>query len=109
MKYLKKIKTARYPAGLEWWLLRKIPLILIVGTCIPVLLNLSIRMGLYSHANLHHAQQVAYADLMSVAIVLTFWMAVFTVTLGCLVVIVMKGPAYTADAYPVEDYDRPGP
>lgn len=31
-----------------------------------------------------------------------------TLAIGCVVVLIMKGPRYSADSYPVQDADRPG-
>lgn len=31
-----------------------------------------------------------------------------TLAIGCVVVLIMKGPRYSADSYPVEDAERPG-
>jgi hypothetical protein len=45
--------------------------------------------------------------LTSVAIL--YWTIVFTVVLGCLIVVIAKGPAYVADAYPLPDADAPRP
>ena len=33
--------------------------------------------------------------------------AVFTVTIGCIIVVLMKGPAYVADAYKLDDSEQP--
>jgi hypothetical protein len=38
---------------------------------------------------------------------LLYWTIVFTVVLGCLIVMIAKGPAYVADAYPLPDADAP--
>jgi hypothetical protein len=38
-----------------------------------------------------------------------YWTIVFTVVLGCLIVMIAKGPAYVADAYPLPDADAPLP
>jgi len=42
-----------------------------------------------------------------VGLMILFWTALFTVAIGAFVVMVMKGPAYVADAYPLSDSDRP--
>ena len=39
----------------------------------------------------------------AVATVVTVWTAAFTVAIGCLIVMIMKGPAYVADRYPLID------
>jgi hypothetical protein len=35
------------------------------------------------------------------------WTVAFTVALLCVIVLIAKGPAYVADAYPLIDSDRP--
>jgi hypothetical protein len=40
-------------------------------------------------------------------VVATVWTAVLTIAIGCFVVVVMKGPAYVADRYPLQDADEP--
>jgi len=48
-------------------------------------------------------------DIIAIAMAVTVWTAVLTVAIGCFVVIMMKGPAYVADAYELEDSERPRP
>ena len=43
----------------------------------------------------------------AVAAVVLHWTVLFTVAIGCSIVIVMKGHAYVADAYPLSDRDTP--
>ena len=38
---------------------------------------------------------------------ITAWTAVFTIAIGCTIVMLMKGPAYVADRYPLSDADEP--
>jgi hypothetical protein len=40
-------------------------------------------------------------DYMMLGVVVLHWALVLTLTLGCFIVRVMKGPAYVADAYPL--------
>jgi hypothetical protein len=40
--------------------------------------------------------------------VLLHWTLVLTVAIGCVIVIVMKGPAYVADGYPPPGREPPG-
>ena len=52
----------------------------------------------------HKTQTFEYA-LMGLAIFhLTM---VLTVAFGCVIVMIMKGPQYTSDSYPVQDAERP--
>ena len=58
-------------------------------------------------AGMDAAKRVTTVDIFAFATVLTFWTAVFTVAIGCVVVHIMKGPAYVADAYPVSHASKP--
>jgi len=42
-------------------------------------------------------------DYTMVGVVMLHWTLALTVALGCLIVRMMKGPAYVADAYPFPD------
>jgi hypothetical protein len=42
-----------------------------------------------------------------VGVVVFHWTAVLTIAIGCVVVIVMKGPAYVADGLAVSHSDQP--
>jgi hypothetical protein len=46
---------------------------------------------------------VKLIDYVSIATGLTFLTAILTVSIGCILVKIMKGPAYVADAYPLPD------
>ena len=46
-------------------------------------------------------------DILAIATVITVWTAVFTVAIACVVVWLMKGPGYVADAYDLSDADEP--
>jgi hypothetical protein len=55
--------------------------------------------------SLEHYLQTA--KIVSFAIALTAVTAIFTVAIGCVIVWVMKGPAYVADPYPLQDSEEP--
>jgi hypothetical protein len=46
-------------------------------------------------------------EIIAVSLAITGWTAVFTVAIGCVAVWIMKGPAYVADRYELEDADTP--
>jgi hypothetical protein len=109
MDYFKKLHNRREPPGLERKLLRKLPMVLLGSTAVPLLLSVGgrwfppegTRQELYKYAT--------SVDIFAISLGLTLWTAVFTVAIGCIVVVVMKGPAYVADAYPLEGRpDRQG-
>lgn len=108
MNVLRKMPgSRREPPGLEWVILRRLPLALLLGTAIPAALYLY--ASLYPDPALGETVEkyLSGVGIASIATVLTVWTAVFTVAIGCAVVWIMKGPAYIADGYPLSDADRP--
>lgn len=107
MNWLKKIPgSQRAAAGLEWAIWRKLPLIFVAGTVLPLagLVLLHLMMEVTTAADARWLQMAGYV----VAGVLFFhWTMVVTVGIGCLLVMVMKGPAYEADSYIVSHSDQP--
>ena len=53
------------------------------------------------------AKAVLSVDIFAIATAFVSWTAVLTVAIGCVVVAIMKGPAYVADPYPVSHSNRP--
>lgn len=97
----------RAPAGLEWVLFRRLPRIAIVGTALGALAVLAARLafgptGANDETRLLHMVEIATASLL-----VLHWTVVFTVAIGCVIVILMKGPAYVADGYELPDRDAP--
>ena len=45
--------------------------------------------------------------LIVIGLVILIWTLVLTVTIGCIIVWLMKGPAYVADGYDVSHSDKP--
>lgn len=101
--------SVRSPAGLEWAVWRKLPLITAVGTVLPLLLlgasrwlSPDVAEGFRDPASLRF-------EFVLIGVVLLHWTLVLTAAIGCAIVILMKGPTYTADSYPMPDADRPAP
>lgn len=110
MKYLQKLPGfQRSPAGLEWRIWKRLPLIFLAGTALP-LLACAIAYGMNqlepSAAGDRAVEQFFYAML---GTVLLHWTLVATLAIGCVIVMIMKGPAYVADAYwlPSSRSDKP--
>ena len=108
MKLLRKLPGhRRSPPGLERKIWRKLPAALLASTLIPLFA--------YLYASFYPAPAIgetvekylAGVGIAAVATVITAWTAVFTVAIGCVVVMLMKGPAYVADAYPLSDSEEP--
>ena len=105
-RYLKRLHDRCEPPGLEWTILRRLPKALLIGTSIPVALSVIVRL-LPPAEDVDPAKAILTVDIFSFATAITFSTAVFTVAIGCVVVAIMKGPAYVADAYPVAHAPRP--
>ena len=98
MWFLRKLHSRREPPGLEWAILRRLPGIAAAGVVVPVLVAVGNRWFPPADA-VDAAKQAMTVDILAFAVGLTALTAVFTVAIGCITVIVMKGPAYVADAY----------
>jgi hypothetical protein len=104
MNYFNKLKGfQRSPAGLEWQIWKRLHIILAAGTVLPLLAS----AGAYVLDGLEPATQNARAVeqffYVMVGIVVLHWTLVLTLAIGCAIVMLMKGPAYVADAYPMEE------
>lgn len=108
MKLFNRLHGRLVPPGRELLILRKLPRIGLVGTLIPVALSFLVRV-LPPQPGVDVAKHIRSVDIFAIATTITFWTAIFTVAIGCVVVHIMKGPAYVADPYPVEHADRPDP
>lgn len=97
------------PAGLERKILRLLPKVLLVGTTVIALPSLVVRVWSMSDAPYLVAKLLKTVDIYTFSLLATFWTALFTFAIGALTVMVMKGPAYVADAYPLIDSDAPRP
>lgn len=101
MKYLNKLSGFTQSAsGFEWTLLKKIPQIFFLSGLVPC----AIMLKLYLMNDVLDGEQskIVYQCL---GVLFSIWFFVGTVVIGCIVVIIMKGPAYVADPYelPKED------
>ena len=100
--------TVRTAPGPERVILKKLPLVLLGSIVVPLLVSLGSRLFPPDEAVVDVEKYHTTVDILALAGMVTVWTAVLTVAIGCFVVVVMKGPAYVADAYPLEDSDRPG-
>ena len=95
------------PYGVEQSILRRLPSIALAGSVLPgiALFALWLTQGPQATA----AQQRDFWQLayMVLGFVILHWTLVLTVAIGCVIVMIMKGPTYVADAYPVSHSDQP--
>ena len=106
MNLFTRLHGRREPPGLEWRILRKLPKVTLVGLLMPVALAILVRI-VPPGPGINIAKHIKSVDIFAIATAITFFTAVFTVAIGCIIVYIMKGPAYVADAYPLQHSDRP--
>ncbi len=99
----------RTPYGVEWRLLRLMPTFLLAGTLLPALAALAGRFIITGHTAAALARNIQLFDYMLIGLVIFIWTAALTVTIGCIIVWLMKGPAYVADGFEVSHSDQPKP
>lgn len=99
--------TLRSASGLEWRIWRKLPLIALVGTLVPALLWVVLDWSLDAENSTVHARWLLTASYVAWGAVIFHWTMVLTLAIGCAIVMVMKGPGYVADAYPLSHSDSP--
>lgn len=97
------------PAGLERVILRRLPRVLWLGTLLLAGVSLLARAWPWSGAEWEVATRITSVDIGVISLVILHWTVVLTVAIGAFIVMVMKGPAYVADAYPLVDAERPAP
>lgn len=106
MGLFNKLHGRRVPPGRELAILKMLPRITVLGCLAIAALSVLVRV-LPPESGVDIAKHIHTVDIFAIASGITFLTAVFTVAIGCVVVHVMKGPAYVADAYPVEHADEP--
>jgi hypothetical protein len=102
MRYFNKLPGfIKTPSGLEWVLLKKLPLILGICSAVPTAAILFIYFG---NQTLNPEQlKTIY---MCLGALFSIFFFVGAAAIGCIVVILMKGPAYVADPYELPKENR---
>jgi hypothetical protein len=106
MKGFRRIHGRQTPHGLELQILKRLPRIALLGSLLPLALSGLVRV-IPSEAGADRAKHIKSVDIFAISTEVTFLTAILTVAIGCVVVYIMKGPAYGADSYPVEHSDNP--
>ncbi len=108
MNWLRKLPGyQRTPYGFELRLLRMMPRVLVLGTLLPLLLSGLARLFYTEGTPAELARRIEVFDFGMIGLAVLLWTAAFTVSFGCMVVWIMKGPAYVADGYDVSHSDKP--
>jgi uncharacterized membrane protein len=100
--FFKKLPDAtKYPVGIEWPILQKTPLIFVIGTLVIISPALMIY---FKNVVISAAQyKTIYVCL---GAMFTYWFFVGVLAIGCVLIMIMKGPAYVADAYELPKEDK---
>lgn len=107
-RFFHKLKThPKTPPGLERKILRHIPQVFIfglLGLSLPALLA---RLFPIAGSVSEVQRWIGTVDIYVISLIVFYCTAIFTVGFGAFIVMIMKGPAYVADAYPLIDFDKP--
>lgn len=104
---MRKIHNHRQPAGLERVILKQIPKIILGAVFVPLFMSVLSRLYPIAGSSADIAKHQIGVDIFGISIGIMVITAVFTVTIGCIIVVLMKGPAYVADAYKLDDSEQP--
>jgi hypothetical protein len=97
----------RTPSGQERIILHRLPKILLLGSLLLALPSLVARLVITAGSESEIATRIMTIDIYGISLIILHWTVVFTVAIAAFIVLVMKGPAYVADPYPLEDSDQP--
>ncbi len=106
-KCFRKLHEDRSPPGFERVLWRRLPVAFFASVFLPACLSASMRLLPPDGTADEVAKAIAKVDFFAIGLGVTASIAVFTVAIGCIVVMIMKGPAYVADAYYLNAADKP--
>jgi len=91
--------TQRCAYGLECRVLRLVPRLVLAAIGLPALLSLLARLWAGDAYGEARARQLQLFDFMMLGLAGTSLMLVAALSLVCVIIWLMKGPAYVADAY----------
>lgn len=110
----KEPNPKRIDSSTERKILKKIPWFLLLGTVVPLLgvalvyffeqLNPVSPSSTLMHATDDSLELFFY---MMLGLITFIWTMLLTLALGCVIMIIMKGPRYLADSYELSHKDRP--
>lgn len=98
----------KYPPGLEWTLFRRLPLLTAAGFAVIGLLYALARIWPWEGDARQVASIIQRMDFALIGAAIFHLTMMLTLLIGCVVVLIMKGPRYTSDSYPINDSERPG-
>lgn len=109
MNWLRRLPGfQRSPPGLEWALWKKLPWIALAGTALPLALVALAWLAAPEFPTPADERALTQWLFMAIGVVVLHWTLVLTTAIGCVIVMLMKGPAFVADGFEVQHTDRPG-
>jgi len=87
--------------------LRLMPTVCLAGTLLPALMAFAARFLIVEGSAAELARHIQLFDFVMIGLVIFVWTLVVTVMIGCVIVWLMKGPAYVADGFEVSHSDTP--
>ncbi|NMG74741.1 hypothetical protein [Aromatoleum diolicum] len=95
------------PPGFERILLRRLPAAGLFGSVVAAIPSLFTRLLAWTGLDTDATTRILTADIFGLSTLLLLWATIVTLATGAVILTVMKGPAYYADSYPLDDADRP--
>ena len=95
------------PPGLEAHILKSMFSWFCWGTFFIVEPSIFARFFDWNSKTINIEQTLISIDIGVVAVLILYWTILFTLGIGAAIVKVMKGNAYQADSYPLQDSERP--
>ncbi|MEO0973982.1 MAG: hypothetical protein AAFX85_12890 [Pseudomonadota bacterium] len=105
MVFHRKLHNRRYPPGLETTVLKRLPWVFAASIFIPFGYALGPRLFSGSFPAQEFARVTSMAEILAIAAFLTVTTLLSLVGIGCIIVRIMKGPAYQADSHPAGEFD----
>ena len=93
--------SQKTPSGAERELLRRLSRITLLGTALLLLPSVLARGAIWLDWMAESSRMPGLVDIYVISLVVLHWTVVFTAAIGAFIVMVMKGPAYVADPYPL--------
>lgn len=105
---MKKVANSeRSPAGLEWAIFRKIPHLAFFGCVLIAILRIAGRLAVSATDGFHAETSLRILDFVLLGLGVSMALLLTLTALGCAIVLIAKGPQYTADSYEVNDAESP--
>jgi len=103
----KVANSPRAPAGLEWVIFRNLPRLVCLGAGVLAAMRLLFGVVAGADDGLDASRNSQILDFAFLGMGVSMLLLAVLVGLGCVIVLIAKGPQYTADSYEVNDADAP--